>query len=88
MDRIMASQPLCQNTFVLRRPRVASYTDIINIAIIFVKKIFKDSKKVERMRNYVSISVFPDKKNIADFRWKNAVVSITQAVFRFPLGKV
>ena len=59
---------LCQNTFILRRPRVASYTDIINIAIIFVKKIFKDSKKVERMRNYVSISVFPDKKNIADFR--------------------
>ena len=88
MDRIMASQPLCQNTFILRRPRVASYTDIINIATIFVKKIFKDSKKVERMRNYVSISAFLDKKNIADFRWKNTVVSITQVVFRFPLGKV
>ena len=52
--------------FILRRPRVASYADIINIATIFVKN--KDSKKVERMRNYVSMSVFLDKKKIADFR--------------------
>ena len=87
MDRIMASQPLCQNTFILRRPRVASDADIINIATTFIKKIFKGSNKVERMRNYVSISVFLDIKNIADFRWENTVVSITQVVFRFPLGK-
>ena len=60
----MASQPLCQNTFILRRPRVASYADIINIATIFTEPIFKNSKKVERMKNYVLISVFLDITNI------------------------
>ena len=81
MDRIMASQPLCQNTFILIRPRVASYADIINIATIFTKPIFKDSKKVERMKNYVRISVFLDITNIADIRCKNAIVSKAQGVF-------
>ena len=82
MDRIMASQPLCQNTFILRRPRVASYADIINIATIFTEPIFKNSKKVERMKNYVLIiSVFLDITNIADIRCKNAIVSKAQGVF-------
>ena len=40
-------------TFILRRPKVTNFAVIINIAIKFIKKTFRDSKKVERMRNYV-----------------------------------
>ena len=40
-------------TFILRRPKVTNFAVIIKIAIKFIKKTFRDSKKVERMRNYV-----------------------------------
>ena len=52
---IMMSKPLFQNIFILRKPsRVAIFADIIKIVNMFIKKIFKDSKKVERFRNYRS----------------------------------
>ena len=41
------------NTFILRRPRVTSIADIIKIATIFIKRAFKGSKKVKRVRDYV-----------------------------------
>ena len=41
-----------QNIFILRMARVANFADIIKIAIIFIKRTFKDSKKVKRIRNY------------------------------------
>ena len=47
---IMTSQPLHQNAFILRRSTVANFADIIKIATI-IKKTFKDSKKVKRIRN-------------------------------------
>ena len=50
----MTSQPLSQNTFVLRRPRVAIFVEIIKILTIFIKTIFKDSKQVKIAKNYVS----------------------------------
>ena len=34
--------------------RVTIFADIIKIVTMFIKKIFKDSKKVKRIRNYVS----------------------------------
>ena len=37
----------------LGRPRVANFANLIKIAAMFIKKIFKDSKKVKRMRNYI-----------------------------------
>ena len=37
----------------LRRPRVTNFADIIKIATIFIKTIFKDSKKAKGIRNYV-----------------------------------
>ena len=40
----MTSQPLFQNTSILRRTRAATFADIIEIATIFTKAIFKDSK--------------------------------------------
>ena len=43
-----------QNTFILQRPRVAIFADITKIVIMFIKTMFKDSKKVKRTRNYVS----------------------------------
>ena len=42
---IMMSQPLYQNVFILRRPKVVSFADIIKIPTMFIKKTFKDSKK-------------------------------------------
>ena len=49
----MTSYPPFQNILILRRPRVASFADIIKIITIFFKTIFKDSKKVKRIWNYV-----------------------------------
>ena len=34
-------------------PRVAIFADIINIITRFIKRNFKDSRKVKRSRNYV-----------------------------------
>ena len=42
---IMMLSPLFQNTFILRRPRVASFTDIIQIATMFIKTTFEDLKE-------------------------------------------
>ena len=50
----MTSWLLFQNSFILRRLTVAIFVDIIKIASIFTKTIVKDSKKFERIRNYVS----------------------------------
>ena len=49
----MMSYPLFQNTFILRRLRVANFPDIIKISTMFIKKTFKDSNKVKRIRNFV-----------------------------------
>ena len=76
----MTSQPLFQNTFNLRRPRVAIFAGIIKILTMFVKTIFKDSKKVKRIRNWVSkckLSVYVDIGKFADCQRKNAHVSRT-----------
>ena len=51
----MTLKPLFQNTFILSRPRVAIFADIIKIATTFIRTIFKDSKKVKRTSNYVLI---------------------------------
>ena len=37
---IMRSQPLYQNAFILKRPTVANFPDIIRIPTIFFKKSF------------------------------------------------
>ena len=73
------------NNFILRRSRVANFADIIKTATIFIKPIFKNSKKVKRIRKYIlkmqSISVFLCKTKIADFQRKNEDVSRVQEVF-------
>ena len=42
-----------QNIFVLR-PGEAIFADIIKIVTMFIKATLKDSRKVRRIRNYVS----------------------------------
>ena len=44
LAEIMTLYFLFQNTFILRKPIVAIFADIIKIAIIFIKEIFNDSK--------------------------------------------
>ena len=46
----MPSQPLFQNTFILRKTRVANFADIIKNLTIFTKTTFEDSKKFKRPR--------------------------------------
>ena len=41
---------------MLRRPGVDIFTDIIKILTMFIKAITKASRKVKRIRNYVSKS--------------------------------
>ena len=40
--------------FTLRGPGVGIFADIIKIVTIFIKTIFKRSRKVRRIKNYVS----------------------------------
>ena len=59
--------------FISKRHRIAVFTDIIKIVTIFSKTIFEDSKKSERIRNYLphameSTSVFLDIAEFADFQ--------------------
>ena len=42
-----------RNKFILIRPGLAIFADIIKIVVMFIKTIFKDSRKVNRTRNYV-----------------------------------
>ena len=70
---IMTSKPLFQNNFTLRRPGVAIFLDIIKILPMFIKTIFKDSRKLENMyqnANVLSISLFLNITKFADFRKK------------------
>ena len=43
-----------QRIFILRRPGVAIFAEIIKILTTFIKAILQDSRKVGRIRNYVS----------------------------------
>ena len=54
MDRSYDVITFISNIFILRRPRVAIFTDIIKIVTKFIKTIFTYSRKVKRIGNYVS----------------------------------
>ena len=55
---------------ILRRPRIAVFADMIKIVSIFIKIIFKDSKKFKAIENYVpvSLSAYLDIVTFSDFR--------------------
>ena len=66
-----------QNTFILRRPRVANFTDIIKITNTYIKTTFKDSKEAKKNQKFCirmhSLFVVLDITKIADFRLKMLV---------------
>ena len=94
----MVSQLLFQNTFILRRPRVANFADIIKMTTMFIETTFKDSKKLKALKIIIkiqAISVFLGVTKVADFWWKNPNVNSNQGVchlififFGSSLGKV
>ena len=68
---IITSKPLFENSFILRKPSISIFADIIQIVTIFINPILKDSKSVKRVSNYVSkkkpISAFANITKFADF---------------------
>ena len=42
-------QPLFQSNFILTRPSLAIFADIIKIVTIFIKTIFEDSKNFKEL---------------------------------------
>ena len=54
MDRNYEVINFFKNIFILRRPEVAIFVDIIKTVTMFIKTIFIESRKVKRTRNYVS----------------------------------
>ena len=69
--KIVTSQPLFVNNFILRRARVANFADIMKTAAMLIKTTFKNSKKFKRIRIFCtkiqSIFVFLEITKIADF---------------------
>ena len=56
MDRNYDVITIIQNILILRRPGVGILADIIKIITTFIKTITKDSRKVKRIKNYLSNS--------------------------------
>ena len=72
---------LFKNIFILRRPGVANFAEIIKILTILIEKIFKDSKKVKMFRNYV-----PKCNRYLYFLiWQNLLISIEKALMSVEL---
>ena len=92
----MTRKPLVRNIFILIRPEVANFVDVIKIVTMFIKKkVSKKVKELKLMYQNESISVFSDIAKFSGFRLKHVDVSTTQGVyhvihilFRFSLDKV
>ena len=84
MDRNYDVMIYIQSSFILRMPRVAIFAGLIKIVTMFIKTIFKGSRYVKRVRNYVpeteSISEFYDIAKFANLLLKNANACRTQEV--------
>ena len=79
------SQPLFQNTFILRRPRVVNLPDIIQIVTMITKATFEDSKfktikelciKVQSILVFLDITKFliSDEKMLMSAEPKGCIV--------------
>ena len=54
MDRNYDVITFFQQIFILKRPGVAVFADVIKIVTMFIKTILKDSRNFRRNRNYIS----------------------------------
>ena len=78
----MTPKPLVRNIFILIRPEVANFVDVIKIVTMFIKKkVSKKVKELKLMYQNESISVFSDIAKFSGFRLKNVDVSTTQGVY-------
>ena len=78
----MTPKPLVRNIFILTRPEVANFVDVIKIVTMFIKKkVSKKVKELKLMYQNESISVFSDIAKFSGFRLKNVDVSTTQGVY-------
>ena len=70
MDRNYDIINLIIKIFILRRPGIAIFADIIKVLAMFIITIYKDPRKVKINRNCIkiqSISVFLDIAKFANF---------------------
>ena len=76
----MTPKPLVRNIFILTRPEVANFVDVIKIVTMFIKKNLKSQKKLKELKlmyQNESVSVFSDIAKFSGFRLKNVDVSTT-----------
>ena len=80
----MTPNSLVRNIFILIRPEVANFVDVIKIVTMFIKKNLKSQKKLKELKimyQNESVSVFSDIAKFSGFRLKNVDVSTTQGVY-------
>ena len=58
LSRIMMSQPLFQNIFILRSSWVANFADIIKIVTMFIKKSLKTQKNLKELEIMYQNAIF------------------------------
>ena len=83
MDKNYDAIAFFQKNLILRRLRVAIFAGIIKIVTLFIKTTHKDSRKIKRIRNYVSkwcLYLYFLITNIWQFLVKNSDVSRTQGM--------
>ena len=54
----MMSQPLFQNTCILRRPGVAIFANIIKIVTTFIKTILKTQEKLKELETMYQNAIY------------------------------
>ena len=54
MTSLEIVKSLFRNSFILRRPSIAIFADIIKIVTMFTRQSLKTQKKIEMIKNYVS----------------------------------
>ena len=67
----MKSSPLFQNNFILRRPGVVIFADIIKIVTFLLRQPLKTQKSLKNYKFYIkkqSIHVVLDIAKLTDFR--------------------
>ena len=90
---ITTSWHLFQNTVILRRPRVASFADVIKVATTFIKTIFKDSKKLKESEIMYQNAIYIRISRYSKICWFPVIKcwcqqNLVPIFFGSPLGKV
>ena len=90
---ITTSWHLFQNTVILRRPRVASFADVIKVATTLIKTIFKDSKKLKESEIMYQNAIYIRISRYSKICWFPVIKcwcqqNLVPIFFGSPLGKV